>query len=438
MQITEIQRTILPDIEIKRVAAYARVSSAKDAALHSVSAQISYYNEYIANHPGWDFAGIYADEGITGTKDARPEFQRMLADCRVGKIDMIITKSITRFARNTVTLLETVRELKLLDVDVYFEEQDIHSLSSNGELMLTLLAMYAEEEARNVSENQRWRIQKMFAEGRTNHGRMLGYRMQDGELVIVPEEAEIVRQIFTDYLSGMGREAICKKLNAQGLITIRKHEWQPTSILRILTNEKYTGDMLLQKTYIKDFRSKEKRINKGERRQYYVENSHESIISKDVFEAAQAEMQRRRNSMYLPETCERNNLFTSMIYCKCCGKRFQRKTAHAGKENAYKKWTCSTFSRKGKAYCQNKQIPEETLITKTKETLGLETLEDLNLRDYLERIEIDGEILNFVLKNGEEKQLTWKVRSRRESWTEERRQKAREKALERSTLNETN
>lgn len=436
MQITEIQRTILPDIEIKRVAAYARVSSAKDAALHSVSAQISYYNEYITNHPGWDFAGIYADEGITGTKDARPEFQRMLADCRAGKIDMVITKSITRFARNTVTLLETVRELKLLGVGVYFEEQGIYSLSSNGEVMLTLLAMHAEEEARNVSENQKWRIRRMFEEGRTNHGRMLGYHVVDGEMVIVPEEAEIVRQIFADYLSGMGRLAIAKKLNERGLVTIRGHEWREAGILRILTNEKYTGDMLLQKTYIKDFRSKEKMINKGERRQYYVENSHEAIISKELFQAVQAEMKRRCGNIKLAETVERNNLFTSLVYCRCCGKRYQRKTAHAGTEKAYKKWMCGTFSSKGKDYCQNKQIPEETLITKTKEILGLETLEGLNLRDYLERIEIDGENLYFIMKDGNEKHVSWKVRSRSESWTEERKQKAREKYYERRKLYE--
>lgn len=152
MQIKEIKATILPDLKIKRVAAYARVSSDKDAALHSVSAQISYYNELITNHPGWDFAGIYADEGITGTKDARPEFQRLLEDCRANKIDMVITKSITRFARNTVVLLNTIRELKLLSVDVYFEKENMHSLSGTGELMLTLLAMYAEEESRSASE----------------------------------------------------------------------------------------------------------------------------------------------------------------------------------------------------------------------------------------------------------------------------------------------
>ena len=200
MQIKEINATKLPDIGIKRVAAYARVSSDKDAAVHSLSSQISYYNEYISNHVGWEFVGVYADEGITGTKDNRPEFVRMLEDCRKGKIDLVITKSITRFARNTVVLLDTIRELKLLEIDVFFEKENMHSISKNGELMLTLLAMYAEEESRSASENQKWRIRKMFEEGRPNTGRMLGYYLKDGQLTIIPEEAEVVRMIFKDYL----------------------------------------------------------------------------------------------------------------------------------------------------------------------------------------------------------------------------------------------
>lgn len=162
-------------VKRKRVAAYARVSSGKDAMLHSLSAQISYYNSYIGGRGDWELVGIYVDEALTGTKAERPEFQRMLTDCRAGKIDMVITKSITRFARNTVTLLGTARELKLLGIDIYFEKENIHTLSSDGELMLTLLASFAQEESRSVSENQKWRIRKMFEEGRPNTGRMLGY-----------------------------------------------------------------------------------------------------------------------------------------------------------------------------------------------------------------------------------------------------------------------
>ncbi len=192
-------------VQRKRVAAYARVSSGKDAMLHSLSTQISYYNDYIGSRGDWQLVGIYADEALTGTKAERPEFQRMLIDCRAGKIDMVITKSLTRFARNTVTLLETARELRTLNVDIYFEKENIHTLGSDGELMLTLLASFAQEESRSASENQKWRIRKMFEEGRPNTGRMLGYRLKDGVLCVVPEEAVVVKMIFADFLSGMGK-----------------------------------------------------------------------------------------------------------------------------------------------------------------------------------------------------------------------------------------
>ncbi len=280
-------------VERKRVAAYARVSSGKDAMLHSLSAQISYYNDLIGNRGDWELAGIYADEALTGTKEDRPEFQKMLTDCRNGKIDMVITKSLTRFARNTVTLLATVRELKLLEVDVYFEKENIHTLSSDGELMLTLLASFAQEESRSASENQKWRIQKMFEEGRPNTARMLGYRLVDGTLQIVPEEAAIVKMIFSDYLSGMGRNVIVKKLNRMGVPTMYGGLWRESTLYCILTNEKYTGNMLLQKTYILDHISKKTIVNHGERDMYYVENSHEAIIDKETFDRVQQELSRR-------------------------------------------------------------------------------------------------------------------------------------------------
>ena len=181
--------------QLKRVAAYARVSSGKDAMLHSLSAQVSYYNDLIQNHSGWQYAGVYADEALTGTKDNRDNFQRLLTDCRAGKIDMVITKSISRLARNTVTLLETVRELKNMGVDVFFEEQNIHSLSADGELILTILASYAQEESLSASENQKWRVRQNFMNGKPWRGFMLGYRYDGEKYTIVPDEAEIVRSI---------------------------------------------------------------------------------------------------------------------------------------------------------------------------------------------------------------------------------------------------
>ena len=184
--------------KLKRVAAYARVSSGKDAMLHSLSAQVSYYSTLIQSHNGWEYAGVYADEALTGTKESRENFQRLLTDCRSGKIDMVITKSISRFARNTVTLLTTVRELKALGVDVYFEEQNIHSADADGELMLSILASYAQEESLSASENQKWRVRQNFEQGKPWRGYMMGYRYDGERYVVVPEEAEVVRSIYAD------------------------------------------------------------------------------------------------------------------------------------------------------------------------------------------------------------------------------------------------
>lgn len=205
--------------KLTRVAAYARVSSGKDAMLHSLSAQVSYYNDLIQHQPGWVFCGVYADEALTGTKADRENFTHLLNDCRAGKVDIVITKSISRFARNTVTLLGTVRELKRIGVDVYFEEQNIHSISPDGELMLSILASYAQEESLSASENQKWRIERNFENGMPWNGTMLGYRYKDGTYITVPEETETVRFIFDQYLSGKGITAIMKMLNKKAIPT---------------------------------------------------------------------------------------------------------------------------------------------------------------------------------------------------------------------------
>ena len=275
----------------KRVAAYARVSAGSEAMLHSMSAQVSYYSEYISKNPDWKFGGVFVDEAITGTKDNRPGFQKMLSEARAGNISLIITKSISRFARNTVTVLESVRELKRLGVDVFFEEQNIHSLSAEGELMLSILASYAQEESRSASENCKWRIQKNFKEGKDNFGmRVLGYRCVEGVVTIAPEEAEIIQAIFTDYLNGMGLTAISKKCAKRGF------KISTAGVSSVIRNEKYTGDMLLQKYFLSDHIFKRKVKNTGQLPQYYVKDHHEAIISKDMFEAVQVEIKRRSDN----------------------------------------------------------------------------------------------------------------------------------------------
>ena len=219
MQISYIKKTEDPIPKKLRVAAYARVSSGKDAMLHSLSAQITFYSGLIQRNPDWEYAGVYADEAITGTKASRPEFQRLLCDCKAGKIDLILTKSLSRFARNTVTTLQTVRELKECGVDVWFERENIHSLSEDGEFMLTLLSAFAQEESLSASENQKWKIRKNFSEGQPTPTRILGYKLVGDRFEMLPAEAAIVKRIYTDYLSGLGLTAICKKLMNDGVPT---------------------------------------------------------------------------------------------------------------------------------------------------------------------------------------------------------------------------
>lgn len=230
----------------------------------SLAAQISYYNEYIQRHSDWVFAGIYADEAYSGTKDDRPRFVQLIQDCKDGKIDRIITKSISRFARNTVTLLTTVRDLRRMGIGIYFEEQNIDTLTEAGELMITLLASQAQEESRATSENCKWRIRKKFEEGYTTHFNLVGYHQVDGLVKMIPEEAELVKRIFQLYLEGYGQQAIANILFEEDAPTCLGGEWFSTTIRSMLRNEKYAGDLLLQKSFVTDHITKEVKKNKGE------------------------------------------------------------------------------------------------------------------------------------------------------------------------------
>lgn len=321
----------------RRVCAYARVSSGKDAMLHSLAEQVNYFKTMIESNPDWDLAGVYADEAVPGTKDSRPEFDRMMRDCRAGKIDRIITKKISRFARNTVTMLATVRELKELGISVFFETDNIDTFSGDGELMLTVLASYAQEESYNVSENCKWRIRKGFQNGESYGLNFLfGYRVSKNGLEIDPVQAEIVRMIYNDYLSGMGTHAIRDKLNDMAVPTVTGAPWRESTIWKMLKNEKYIGDNHLQKTFVKDHISKKQVKNRGELESYYVEGDHPPIITRAVFLAVQEEFKRRAAKFTAPS--ERSAAsprpvesfsFTSKIVCAGCGANFRRRTLNA-------------------------------------------------------------------------------------------------------------
>jgi len=350
-----------------RVAAYARVSTGKEAMVHSLSAQVSYYSEMIQNRPGWEYAGVYADYAVTGTKQERPEFQRMLADCRAGKIDMILTKSISRLARNTVAMLETVRTLKEEGIDVYFEKENIHSISGDGELFLTILASFAQEESLSVSENCKWRIRNKYKDGIPNTFTILGYDVKKGVLTVNSEEAEIVKMIFSDYLSGMGKTAIVKKLHEAGVRPKLNGEWDSRKIHDILCNEKYVGDLLMQKGYISDHLTKKNRKNKGELPQYLMKDNHEPIIDRDTFEKTQREMIRRAGQYHPRSDITAKYPFTGKIVCGICGKNYRRKINNSGTKYERVIWVCTTYNTLGKSYCASKQIPESTLQSLTNE-----------------------------------------------------------------------
>lgn len=433
MQIEEIPASPKKP-KITRVAAYARVSSDKDAAFHSLEAQTEYYRDYVAAHPSWELVSIYSDNGISGTTINRPEFQRMLQDCREGKIDLIVTKSVTRFARNTLILLETIRELKKLGIDCYFEKEDMHSISPDGELLLTLLAMYAEE-ARSASENQKWRVQKLYDQGKPAGGHIFGYRLAGERFEIVPEEAEIVKEIFRLYLSGMGYGKISRTLIEQNIPARFGGTWSNASVRDILLNEKYVGDLLLQKTFNEDFRTKKQRKNMGELRKVYVKNSHEAIIDRQTFEAVQQEIA-RRSARQMEIMAHRNpnhktstKLFTGLIRCGCCGSAYIRRYTSI-KNGDRPVWSCYQYARCGKAVCQSQRIPETILIEKTKDVLGLPEINQAIVQEYISRIMVpEHNHLIFELKNGSSVDVFWEHRSRRLSWTDEMREAARQKAL---------
>ena len=417
---------IAPVHKRKRVAAYARVSSGKDAMLHSLAAQVSYYSELIQRNPEWEYAGVYADENLSGTKEARPEFQRMLRDCRDGKIDRILCKSTSRFARNTVTLLETARELKGLGISVSFEKENIDTMSGDGELMLTILASFAQEESRSVSENCKWRVRKKFEQGILTGMRMYGYDVRNGSFTILPEEAAIVQRIFHMYLDGMGSERIMRELNAEGIPAPEGGSWNAGTIMMMLRNEKYAGDLLLQKSYVNNHVEKKQLPNRGELPQYFVAEDHAPIIDRETFDAVQAEIAGRRelHTAKAADAVKRPDMpLGDRIICGICGKKYRRKITRQGTPYAAPVWICATFNYRGKAFCASKQIPEQTLMELIAAALG-----ENRTADDVEHIEMHpGNRVLFVFRDGHAEEHFWKDRSRRDSWDAEKRKRAAEK-----------
>lgn len=347
----------------RRVAAYARVSTDEDEQLNSYDAQIDYYEKHIKSNPDWEFVKVYTDEGISGLMTKKREgFQSMIQDALAGKIDLILTKSVSRFARNTVDTLTNVRKLKEQGVTVFFEKENIWTDDAKGELLITIMSSLAQEESRSISENVTWGQRKRFADGKVSmpYKGFLGFRKgADGRPEVVPEEAAIIRRIYGEFLQGQTYNGIARNLTRDGIKTPRGRDtWQGSTIKSILQNEKYKGDALLQKSFTVDFLTKKQKVNEGEVPQYYVSNSHEAIVSDEVFDLVQYEIERRKNNRQQGSSV---NFFSGRIICASCGEAFTRKVWHSNSKYKRYIWQCGKKYARKNAVCQTPHVLEDEI-----------------------------------------------------------------------------
>ena len=368
-KVTIIPSTLDPNTKIavnsikkRRVAAYARVSTDQDEQFTSFTAQVDYYTRVINSNPAYEMVEVYTDEGISGTNMKRREgFNRMIEDALAGKIDLILTKSISRFARNTVDSLTTIRKLKEKGVEVFFEKENIYTFDSKGELLITIMSSIAQEESRSISENVTWGKRKSFSDGKVSIAwkNFLGYRKAlDGTIEIVPEEAEIVNYIYYTYLfEGLSPAVIAQKLMENGVLTpMGKTTWRANGVLNILKNEKYKGDALLQKTFTVDFLSHRTKKNSGEIPQYYVKDSHPAIIKPAMWDLVQFEIERRGK---LGPTYSAKNPFAFKVLCATCGEAYGSATWHSTNPRYKKIMMVRTGNRDKGTKCSNPGLSEE-------------------------------------------------------------------------------
>lgn len=384
-----------------RVAAYCRVSTDSDEQASSYDAQIEHYTSFINNHPDWQLAGIFADDGISGTNTKkREEFNRLIDECMAGNVDMVITKSISRFARNTLDCLKYIRQLKDKNIAVFFEKENINSMDSKGEVMLTIMASLAQQESQSLSQNVKLGLQYRYQQGeiQVNCKWFLGYtKDKNKKLVIVPEEAEIVKRIYREYLEGASMLKIARGLEADGIRNgAGREKWHTSNINQILRNEKYIGDALLQKTYTVDFLTKKRVKNNGLVPQYYVENSHEAIIPREIFMQAQEEMIRRRSGHLSKNGKKRSfsstHVFSNIIICGNCGEIFRRvHWNNRGKKSIV--WRCVSRLENTGLFCDARTISEPDLelicITALNEMLQGKESFLVTLRENIKKVIIN-------------------------------------------------
>ncbi len=390
----------------RRVAGYARVSTDSDEQFTSYEAQVDYYTKFIQENPDWDFVEVYTDEGISAVNTRhRDGFNRMVADALDGKIDLIVTKSVSRFARNTVDSLTTIRKLKEAGCECFFQKENIMTFDSKGELLITIMSSLAQEESRSISENVTWGQRKRFSDGKVSipYGQFLGYRKgADGLPEIVPEEAEIVRRIYIMFMDGKSTNAIATLLTEEGIPTPgKKTVWQKATVDSILTNEKYKGSALLQKSFTVDFLTKKTKMNEGEVPQYFVEESHPAIIEPWAWEQVQVEFHRRKKSRHRHRQV---SVFSGKIFCGDCGEMYGSKVWHSTSKYRRIIWQCNG-KFEGEQKCQTPHLTDEQIKSLFLAALG-EYLSDrdaaIDQLRYAKRMLTDTDFIDADIRELEE------------------------------------
>lgn len=385
---------------VVRVAAYARVSDDSGRLPASLAAQVSHYSRLIQATPGWEYAGVFSDLGITGTSTNRPGFQDLMTTARAGLIDIVLCKSISRLARNTVDLLETIRELKSLGVAVRFERENIDTSTADGELLLTLLASFAQEESRSLSHNVKWAIRKRYTQGGTNSFWIYGYDWAGDGFTINEDEAKVVRLLFTNYLDGISPEETAAWLNENGHRSRGGGKFYGSVMRRMLENERYKGCQMLQKTFTARIGHWQQIANSGELPKYWVEGALPAIIDPVVFDQVQAEIARRRNIGLAATPSKNTGCFTSKILCPVCGCNFQRKTRRRATMPDYKFWRCWNACKGHGNPCGSHNLRETMLENLMTRILNLDGFDEDTILELLDVIHAYPDRLDITLRDG--------------------------------------
>ncbi len=424
-EIIKLERSPIHPYSRKRVAAYARVSVDSPELMDSLEAQVSHYRDYIHAHPSWEFAGVYADAGISGTAmKRRSELQRLLAECASGRVDIILSKSISRFARNTVDLLKTVRQLREWNISIRFERENIDSLSPDGELMLSILASYAQEESYSTSENVKWGIRKRFSQGKFPAYNMYGYKWVKGHFEIIEEEAQAVRFMYAAFADGMLLTEISEALATRGIYNRRGLPFGKSSIMRILDQEKYRGFSILQRTFTDDHLTHNKKINRGELPRFMVKGTHPVIIEEELYEKVEAERKRRRQKGAV--RWRRATCFTGKIICGYCGHTFTYTPySRTGELTQFQQghYQCSHKRKHGAKSCLSRSLPVYTLRQICCSLLGPLSEDKFDptwIDEQINHIVVFADILEFHLKTNQILTTHWKNTAKRDAWAHRR------------------